>query len=312
MRLYPTDAAGNPMPGAWDVVYGGTDSTGANGAFAPRYATSSRVGNTWTVRPPGGTWPCPVRVWCDEAGAGLTPALQAVDSSTVAAWSLLQDAADTATPVAVYNRATTGSSYDLSQPNNTCMPSLIPGQIAYAAALVGGSGGYGGGIGGNVTTPVLGAWSMTAMVFLNPTQVGSLDRWLYAHGDYDQGTGQTTASFLMGASGGNCPTYYHDAAGSAQVLFFTALSLPVDGQWHFVGVSRASNGLDVTVYVDTASQTLSATAAPSGGAGGCENLQGHRGSPRCLQGGAYDVMIFNVALTSAQMTARRKVMMGLP
>lgn len=73
VRMFPVDDDGNAITGAWDVVYGGTDNTGANGSFADRYPDSSRSGNTWTVRPPGGTWPCPVRIWVDEAPVPTTP-----------------------------------------------------------------------------------------------------------------------------------------------------------------------------------------------------------------------------------------------
>ena len=49
-----------PNDGGWDVVY-------ADGRFSYRYRTSSRDGNTWHIRPPGGHWPCPFRLHYEPA-----------------------------------------------------------------------------------------------------------------------------------------------------------------------------------------------------------------------------------------------------
>jgi len=78
VRYFPEDADGNPVPGPWDVVYGGTDASGLDGVFSDRYASSERVGNTWTIRPPAGVWPCRFRVYVDYGAPTLGAPMGAI------------------------------------------------------------------------------------------------------------------------------------------------------------------------------------------------------------------------------------------
>jgi hypothetical protein len=62
--------------GAWDAVYGDCDQNAGytNGRFSYRYRSSSREGNTWTIRPPGDYWPGRFHVLVDESPAPVEAA----------------------------------------------------------------------------------------------------------------------------------------------------------------------------------------------------------------------------------------------
>jgi hypothetical protein len=127
--------------GAWEVVYGQTDSGNDDGIFSDKFAGyASREGNTWQILPPNGVWPCRFRVVVDEL-----PEPPVMPSGAVP-WGVIYDLDLTAQPSADWSASgahtldgftwySKGSASFLGGPKNAIVngSGLRPAATAYGA-----------------------------------------------------------------------------------------------------------------------------------------------------------------------------------
>lgn len=285
----------SPDPQQVELIWGG-------GAFAPRYAASTQVAGLFTIKRVGG-WASKV-VLSFQEGSAPSAALQSLDANTVAAWTFLYNG----TAISVADRS--GNSHTMTTPSNFVAASLIPGSPAMCCAAQAAQGAPGGGVQVTGTAiPVnLGAMSLVCMVQCSPYR-NAVDNWLYAKGTYGIGdAGNTTFSALFGNASGANPLYYIRGASTDTVVSFDGIAYPTDGLWHAFALVRQADGVTLTAYLDGTSQTKVAARAPDNGASGADTAGTHVGDNTTFQGSFYDMMIFNRALSGAEVAARFAVM----
>lgn len=248
MTKEPTNVSIKYIPavgaGSWDVVYGKTDFSRANGVFSDRWsALASRSGNDWTINPPVGGWPCRFQVVVDPAsgssgiiGGDLSPTLSPT------AWYVLDPTRRTVDQSG-NSHTLSGSGSEVSGPSLGLVASTLLGLSET-----------------NAVWRTNGAISVVALVNI----AGSAgDRWFAS---CELGGGRNTW-WKFGLSSNGKPFYGVDnhTANTGEGVEWGPV-LPTTG-WHTFGFTRAANGLALKAYLDgVLVGSTNANIFPEGGA----------------------------------------------
>lgn len=122
-----------------------------------------------------------------------------------------------------------------------------------------------------------------------------------------QPEGNTCFNFLIDSAGRLLAASEH---GNATGSGFVSTLVPPAGRWVFVALRRNAAGDLFTIDMDAASQS-GAVIPPTGGSISYLTVGGVNVGPGLWQGGIADIGFYPTRLTNAQITERRKLMMGI-